>query len=58
MANAVGSMSNCRSRGHEFEPQRITLLEIDHEIISTAIFPLLLIREGHLSMTGKSMCTK
>ena len=32
--------------------------EIDHEIISTSILPLLLVQEGLLSITSESMCTK
>ena len=45
---------------HKFESQlgHITLVEIDHEIISMTILPLLLIQEGQLSVTGASMCTK
>ena len=35
-----------------------TSVEIDHEIISTAILLLLLIQEGLLSVTSESMCTK
>ena len=34
-----------------------TLMEIDHEVLSTAIL-LLLIQEGLLSVTSESMCTK
>ena len=34
-----------------------TSVEIDHEIISTAILLLLLIQEESLSVTTKSMCT-
>ena len=49
---AVGSMLDCRSRGHKF------FVEIDHEIISKVIVPIPLIEEGHMSVTGKSMCTK
>ena len=37
------------------QPQ--TLMEIDHEILSTVIL-LLLIQEGQLSDTSESMCTK
>ena len=33
-----------------------TILEIDHEIVSTAILPLPLIQEGQLSVTDESMC--
>ena len=32
-------------------------VEMDHEIISTAILPLPLIQEGLLSVTDKGMCT-
>ena len=38
--------------------QSHTFVEIDHEIISTAIFLLLLIQEWFLSITSESMCTK
>ena len=39
LLRAVGSASDCRSRGCEFEPQpgHITFMEIDHEIISMVI---------------------
>ena len=60
MAGAVGNTSECRPRGRDFEPKpgHITFVEIDHEIISTAILPLLQIQEGQLAVTGKSMCTQ
>ena len=53
------SVSDCRSRGHKLESQigHIILMEIDHEIISMIILPILLIQEGQLSVTGASMCT-
>ena len=35
-----------------------TVVMIYHEIISTVILPLPLIQEGHMSVSGKSMCTK
>ena len=35
-----------------------TFVEIDREIISMVILLLLLIQEGLLSVTSKSMCTK
>ena len=35
-----------------------TFVEIDHDIISTAILSLPLIQEGLLSVTSESMCTK
>ena len=55
----VGSMSDSRSRGLEFEPQPgyITCMEADHEIISTAVLPLLLIQAGQSSVSCKSMCS-
>ena len=34
-----------------------SFMEIDHKIFSTVILPLLLIQEGQLSVSGKSMCT-
>ena len=42
------SESDCKSRGCKFESQlcNFTLVEIDHEIISTVILPLPLIQEG------------
>ena len=46
-----------RFRGRRFESQlgHIIFMEI-HEIISTVILSLLLIEEGQLSVTGKSIC--
>ena len=35
-----------------------TFLEIYHEIISTVIFPFLLLQEGQMSVSGESTCTK
>ena len=35
----------------------MTNMGIDHEVISIVILPLLLIREGYLSVTDKSMCS-
>ena len=32
-------------------------LKIDHEIVSTNIFSLLLIQEGQMSVSGYRMCT-
>ena len=40
----------CRGRQHSF-------VEIDREIFSTVILSLLLIQEGHLSVSGERMCT-
>ena len=36
----------------------MSFVEIDHEILSTVIFPFRLIQEGQLSVTDESMCTK
>ena len=36
--SAVGNVSDCRSRGHKFDPSPVPYFaEIDHEIISAAI---------------------
>ena len=59
LQSTVSSMSECRSRGLEFDSQsfHITFMEIDHEMFSGAILPLQLIQEEeYLSVTGKSMC--
>ena len=56
--SAVGSECDFRSRGRELDPRSVPYFrEIDHEIISTAIFLLPLIQEG-LSVTSETMCTK
>ena len=51
--------TNHISSGHKFKSQHgnITLMEIDHEIISAVILLLQLIQEGQLSVTGESLCT-
>ena len=38
-------------------PRSTFFVEIDHEIISTAILFLLLIQVWHVSVTGERMCT-
>ena len=43
---------------HDVPARSHTFVEIDQEIISTAILPLPLIQEGLLSVTSESMCTK
>ena len=55
----VGSVSDCRSRSRKFHFHlaHTTFMEIDHEINSKVILPLLLIQDGQLSATGKSMFT-
>ena len=57
--SAVGSESNCRSKGCEFYPSPVpfTFVEIDHEIISMVIF-LPLIQEEMMSVTSESKHTK
>ena len=37
--------------------QQHSFMEIDHEIFSTDILSLPLIKEGQLSVSGKRMCT-
>ena len=55
----VSRVSDCRTRGHEFDPARShTFVEIGREIISTVILLLPLIEEGLLSVTSERMCTK
>ena len=53
-------VSECRSRGCEFDPGRShTFMEIDHEIISTVILlPSAELSRELLSVTRESMCTK
>ena len=57
---AVEGMSGCGSRDRKFKPQlsHVQFLEIDHEIITVVMLPLLVIQEGKLSVTGKNTCTK
>ena len=47
-------MVNC---GHAVQLIHITSVKFDHEIISAIVLHLRLVREGQLSVTGKSMCT-
>ena len=53
--SAVGSKSDCRSRGYEFDPG---LVMIDHEILSIVILFQMLIQERLLLVTSESLCTK
>ena len=55
----VGSPSDCRFKDYKFESQlsEITFMDIDHEMISRVILPLLLIQDVQLSFTGESMST-
>ena len=60
LRRAVGIASDFRSKGFEFEPQpgHTTFVVVYHEIISTTIHTLPLIKEKQLSLTIESMCTK
>ena len=52
--------SDWRPGGRGFKPRQgrqHSFVEIDHEILSTVIFYLLLIQEGQLSVSGERMCT-
>ena len=50
--------TDCRTRGREFKPSPIPYFaEIDHELTSTVILLLQLIKRGLLSVTSESMCT-
>ena len=53
------SISDCRSRGRKFKSKlgHITVMESDHEIISTVILPFAHIQEGQLIVTGENICT-
>ena len=46
-----------RLRVRTLSGRQHSLMEIDHEIFSTVILSLPLIREGKLSVSGKRMCT-
>ena len=59
--SSVRHASSWYSDGHVFDPpvrQKHTFLDIDHEIISTAILSLRLIQLGQLSVTDKRICTE
>ena len=59
LPSAVGSESDCESRGRWFEPLlgHILSLRLGHEKNSTIILLLPLIQEGPLSVTGERMGT-
>ena len=43
-----------------FDPCQVlqhSFMEIDHEIFSVVILSLLLIQEGHVSVSGERLCT-
>ena len=58
--SSVRSASTWYADGHGYDPhvQQHSLVEIGHEIISTAILALPLIQEGQLPVIGERMCTK
>ena len=60
LAISIGCASAWYVDGGRFDPsvRQHPCMEIGHEIISTAIHPLLLIQVGQLSVTGERMCTK
>ena len=54
--SAVGNVSDCRSRGHKFDPSLVpyTFTKIDHEIISaTILFPSTDLRRVFVSYKRK-----
>ena len=60
LGSSVECASDRRPGGRGFDPRRgrqRSFKEIDHEIFSMVILSLLLIQEGQLSVSGKSMCT-
>ena len=58
--SSIGSEFAWHASGPEFDPhvRHILSWRLGHENISTAIFPLPLIQEEQLSVTGERMCTK
>ena len=58
--SSVGSDVPWESRGTAIDPhvRHVFLCRFGHENISTAILPLLLIQEEHLSVNGKRMGAK
>ena len=60
LGGSVGCTSDWRPGGCWFDPCRVqqhSFVEIDHEIFSTVILSLPLIRGGQLSGSGERMCT-
>ena len=57
--SSIGSEFAWDASGPEFDPhvRHILSWRLGHENISTAILPLPLIQEEHLSVTGERMCT-
>ena len=58
--SSIGSVFAWHASSPEFDPQvrHILSWRLGHENISTAVFPLPLIQEEQLSVTGERMCTK
>ena len=58
--SSIGSVFAWHANCPEFDPhvRHILSWRLGHENISTAIFPLPLIQEEQLSVTGERMCTK
>ena len=58
--SSIGSVFAWHASGPEFDPhvRHILSWRLGHENISTAIFPLPLIQEEQLSVTGERMCAK
>ena len=55
----LDARSDWRPEGHGFDPRggwQHSFVEIDHEIFSTVILSLPLIREEQLTVSGKTMC--
>ena len=60
LGGSVGCAVRLEIGGRRFNPRRAlqhSFVEIDCEIFSTVILPLLLIQEGQLSVSGERMCT-
>ena len=60
LGGSFGCAVDWRPGGCGFNPhrgQQHSLVEIDHEIFSTAILSLPLIQEGQLSVSGERLCT-
>ena len=60
LGGTVGCASDWSPGGRGFHPhlgRQHSFMEIDHEIFSTVILSLLLIQDGQLSVSGKTMCT-
>ena len=55
LCGSNGCVSDWRSGGRRFDPRRVwqdSFVELDHGIFSMVIVSLLLIQEGHLSVSS------